>query len=846
MTLVNKVQTDIPIVQSTASANVSTNSALGNVNVKDNSAKQQLLQRLQITEEQLESILLKSPDFYSLAVEKQSEIVAMIKAQAQTAQATTVTDKSDETSVVDVNTSSTTTAPSADELTSTPQFDNKSYAELSTKQKFAVYAEELAKNKFIYADPKNPKDWNSLTDAQKQELIKAQSDALTNRNGKNVFSGDDVDKMLQYAMTKVQAANYLGVTLDELQSKEPDAVIKAVHNYVVALGDKRTKGQEMYLREQEFASNALLDYAKKHNYEIGDAIMSPNEIKKHCEALGVNISTVEKEYLENKKAQGTLSDKDNKRLEFLTRKETLVAAIQDKLKDGPVDYGRLAEFEKTDFGELYNSATTIEEKAAYIIKYLKSKGKDADVNFKAEFISELVQKDEELGALLHTELIGSSSNEDKLKFAKSKIGYMPEMNSWGVNEFDEASTQALAQTQKEIHKTDSKRAQRIAIMSQNNADGKHLVRLSTVHAGFGDVEVERNLADRALNHDIVDIKQQQEILTNTFNMSSSEARIFAGTNIDRAYKENQLPLHNQAIKDKVVNDAMANDGTYSRYAKENQTAALSAQKQRFEQDDYSKEDAIAGLNKLSDFIPDCDKDNQLAMHKEMMTSKYSEVQEHVAGNIKNYDPSVQNDAMSVVYQSGNEKAIEIAVSNISEFKSPDVQQVALKQATMELADDEFQTKFANGTLSQAEILQLSSSERRDYYINLLDKATATEKIKFLKELPAGRAKQTVYNLIGTYYKNLFVQMVSDDVQTAESMFNMGLKTQLHGIVENCIITKAETNPSYKFLRDRLGLSANEEESLQIARTSNYSSVSNNFEKDNFVLFPKDRHGNLLA
>ena len=52
MTLVNKVQTDIPIVQSTASANVSTNSALGNVNVKDNSAKQELLQRLQITEEQ--------------------------------------------------------------------------------------------------------------------------------------------------------------------------------------------------------------------------------------------------------------------------------------------------------------------------------------------------------------------------------------------------------------------------------------------------------------------------------------------------------------------------------------------------------------------------------------------------------------------------------------------------------------------------------------------------------------------------------------------------------------------------------------------------------------------------
>ena len=845
MAFVNKVQTDIPIVQSTASANVGTNSTLGNVDVKDGSAKQELLQRLQITEEQLKNILHQSPDFYSLSVEKQTEIVAMIKGQVQTAQATIVTDKSDETSVVDVNTSSSTTAPSAEELTATSQFDNKSFEVLPTKQKFAAYVEELAKNKFIYADSKNPKDWNALTDAQKQELIKAQSDALTGRNGKNVFSGDDIDKMLQYAMTKVQAANHQGVTLDELQSKGSDAVKEAVHEYVFALDDdKRTKGQQMYLREQEFASNALLDYAQKHNYELGDAVMSPDEIKEHCEALGTNIYKVEKEYLENRKAQGTLSAEDNKRLESLTKLESLVSAVQDKLNEGSVDFGRLAEFEKTEFGKLYNSATTTEEKFAYVIKYLKSQ--NADVNFKAEFISELLKKNPEFAMRLRSEFIGSSSDEDKLRFAESQVGYIPEMNACGVNDFDEAGTQALAQAQKEIQKTDPERAQNLALMSQNNADGEHLVQLSPVHAGFGDVEVERNLADRALDQKVVNAQQQQEILTNTFDKSSREARIYAGTNIDRAYNENQLPLHNQAIKDKEVNDAMANDGTYSRYAKENQTAALSAQKQRFEQDDYSKEEAVAGLNKLSDFIPDCDKDNQLAMHKEMMSSKYSEVQEHVAGNIKNYDPSVQNDAMSVVYQSGNEKAIEVAVSSIPEFKSPDAQQVALKQAVMELADKDFQTKFANGTLSHAEISRLSSSERRDYYINLFDKATATEKIKYLKDLPAGRNKQTVYNLIGTYYKNLFVQMVSDDVQTAESMFNMGLKTQLHSIVENCIVTKAETNPSYKFLRDRLGLSASEEEIPQTARTVNYSSVPNNFEKDDFALFPKDRYGNLLA
>lgn len=287
--------------------------------------------------------------------------------------------------------------------------------------------------------------------------------------------------------------------------------------------------------------------------------------------------------------------------------------------------------------------------------------------------------------------------------------------------------------------------------------------------------------------------------------------------------------------------------------KKAQTAALAGTNRNINRH-FEGKDAIKYSNALADQIQYCDKDNQLAMHNEMMTSKYSEVQEHTARNIKNYDPTVQSEALSTVYKSGNEKAIAAAVNEVlPAIKSPDAQQIALKQAVMELAgisdNSDLQTKFANGTLTKAEIAQLSSTERRDYYVRLFDNATPMEKIEYLKSLPSGKSRQTVYNLIGTYYKNTFKTLVESDVTTAEAMYNMGLKTDLQNIVEATILFKAETNPSFKFLRDRLHLGgendlANAETEPVTAKTINNFSIPKDF--DTKELFKKDKNGIILA
>ena len=231
--------------------------------------------------------------------------------------------------------------------------------------------------------------------------------------------------------------------------------------------------------------------------------------------------------------------------------------------------------------------------------------------------------------------------------------------------------------------------------------------------------------------------------------------------------------------------------------------------------------------------------------------KYSQ---SLTSQIKGLDAKAQVEALSTVYKSGNEKAIAVAVNEVlPAIKSPDAQQIALKQAVMEFAgisdNSDLQTKFANGTLTKAEIAQLSSTERSDYYVRLFDNATPMEKIEYLKSLPSGKSRQTVYNLIGTYYKNTFKTLVESDVTTAEAMYNMGLKTDLQNIVEATILFKAETNPSFKFLRDRLHLGgendlASAETEPVTAKTINNFSIPKDF--DTKELFKKDKNGIILA
>lgn len=830
------------------------------VDIKANPAKLELAKRLGITVEQLEIILTQYADFYSLSPEKQLSIV---QSNSTLQVEKTVSTKADEP-----ETAHTDTPVEDDETPDALKFDNKAFAAASNEDKLKIYAEELAKNKFLYTNQENRKttnEWNALPEEQKQTLIKAELQALEAKkrlvNGKEI-SQKELSNMLQHGMTELQAADFQEIPVGYLDKRGLAYREEVVHEYICALEpNDRSERQNEYMAEQSHKSELLCAYAKKKGIELS-AVMRPRELAAKCKELGVDIVDLEIEELEAKKAKknGQFTTDDEARLNKLNNLKSfneIEKKIIEKSKTGKFEKsGLLENFEASDFGKEFASIDSDNAtKCKSVLDFVRTLPEEERTPEKlANLFHELSEKDPELAMEVRNFVLGNSSFEYQMKFAKSKNQLVQANMSVSINAVNDKVATATAETQKALNKENPEIAGDLAILRIECSDGEHRLATSKTDASFGNAKVEKAHVEAAFDKNIVDEKTQFEMLNDTYESSGLEARKYAGVNNYRSYTENQLPLHEKAIQDKDVNDAMVEAGTYVKYSSKNQVPAFEAHKQRYEQDDYSEKEAIRGLNKLSDYIADCAKENQLAMHNEMMTSKYSEVQQHVAGNIKNYDPTVQADALSTVYRSGNEKAIATAVNDVlPAIKSPDAQQIALKQAVMELAgiadDSEIQAKFANGTLSKAEIAQLSSSERREYYVRLFDSATPAEKIKYLKSIPNGRSRQTVYNLIGTYYKNTFKSLIESDVSTAEAMFNMGLKADLQNIICETIMFKAETNPSFKFLRDRLNLNntkdfASAETEPVTAKTINNFSVPMGF--DTKEIFKKDKQGRILA
>ena len=832
------------------------------VDVKSNTAKLELLKRLGITEEQLNVILNKYPDFYSLAPEKQLTIAAGIN----TLQPEKETPKNQVKDSVSSSEPSNLTKENKDVKISA--FDNKAFAVASNADKTKIYAEELAKNKFMYADSRNVKNaenWQALSEDKKQELIKNELQALEAKKDQKADSDiqkEKLSRMLQIGMTELQAANMQEISVEKMNKRGLAYKEQIVHEYVFDLPEaEQSDEQKKYLEIQAHKSELLCDYAKKQGVELS-ATMSPSDLRAQAKKLGVKVEALEIKELEEKQAREgkNFSSEDKTKLRNLRNViafSDVVEKIEEKQKNGKFEKsGLLESFSDSDFGkEFFALDSSDGAKCKAVYGYVHTLPKDQKTPDKlANLFNELREKDPELAVKVQQYVLGNSSIAEQSEFVKSDNKLAQAVVSSSINAIHTSVAIEKARKDKAMQAEDPETAEALAVLRINSSDEDHKLATSKIDASFGNVNVEKAHVDVAHNKDVVSAKAQLEMLNDTFDLGGIEAQKYAGVTNDQSYKENQLPLHNKAIQNKEVNDAMVEAGTYSRYASENQVSALTAHKQRYEQDDYTEKEAIAGLNKLSDYIADCSKHNQLAMHNEMMTSKYSEVQEHTARNIKNYDLTVQADALSTVYKSGNEKAIATAVNEVlPAIKSPDAQQSALKQAVMELAgisdNSDLQTKFANGTLTKAEIAQLSSTERRDYYVRLFDNATPMEKIEYLKSLPSGKSRQTVYNLIGTYYKNTFKTLVESDVTTAEAMYNMGLKTDLQNIVEATILFKAETNPSFKFLRDRLHLGgendlASAETEPVTAKTINNFSIPKDF--DTKELFKKDKNGIILA
>lgn len=874
-------------------ANTTSGSKTVSVQMTDTN-KLALLKKLNITLDQYNAIKAQNPNFDTLSPAEQYEIIDNFSVKTPTL-VESKTEKQD--------------AKVEKTSTSTPEIKDikAEYNKKDLVGKTEICYSEVARNIYIYgvkdkdkviANAHSKEEWDKLSDEEKKaEVEKVKTFIKSDERLKNVKNKYD-DKVpentkeivIDAIMRAIHAADAEGISFVDFMKKgeyerkelierhlvnenkiNPEnlnkndkeylAQSKMLNSEVTKVVEKKT-GQKLdneldtglYVKYYNLSEDELLHSALKEKVKNGEKLTDveqkqyarynemmaePSNQQIVKEAKAQNILELDKEFntLSAKIKKGeTLSPEERKAYSIL--KETLNSEESKELRN----FGKLMPQPQTDYekkvaADVENYKAQTKEyvhgsdlEAGTVIAYIGNKTDGMSKAEKTEYIAHFIRYNRslssskifarymkecpELAGRVET-LLAASSNYTEMDatqradFSKAKVKAANSNNLYlkatGINAANTVSY-VLAKPEYSSAKFDE--------MKLENAES---------NAQINDTEVLKNTTSaNATIHDAETAVKAQACITNSDYFNDEVA-------IDTANKARDFVKGAQA---RVLNMTTDKNAAAAKYVAENdiiRTLHADAQAEAFD----------GTYNSINKHFKGAEAD------------KYSQ---SLTSQIKSLDAKAQVEALSTVYKSGNEKAIAVAVNEVlPAIKSPDAQQIALKQAVMELAgisdNSDLQTKFANGTLTKAEIAQLSSTERRDYYVRLFDNATPMEKIEYLKSLPSGKSRQTVYNLIGTYYKNTFKTLVESDVTTAEAMYNMGLKTDLQNIVEATILFKAETNPSFKFLRDRLHLGgendlASAETEPVTAKTINNFSIPKDF--DTKELFKKDKNGIILA
>lgn len=854
-----------------ASSNVSVFSANDDVIEK-------LCAKLQISREQLDLLVAKYPDFYSMDPVKQAKI-----AKSAVIDTSVSINENDNNGVSKNQTDSHTNDNSTYQKEEQTGFNHNEYSKLSVKEKVNVYAQELAKNKFLYAEDGSKKtlaDWDALSQDEQNNLIKKELGNLQKEDPNQRYDEKSISNLFELKMTKLQAANLLEENISTFNKKGKEQIADAVHEYLFGVdSDNLTQQQNNYLENQYVLSKAVIQACKDkgdNTYVDGvDYNLAESEISEKFSKGGIlsNSTKIEVQwaYLENKKSKGIALDETEQAVYERLRKFVKTQAGQafyDLAKykaehpDEQVNYGRLDALKKSEFGKDFEAAVNDEDKNFVIGAYIKKVGENLSPEEKAKLINELTLElmynpdNVELVTDVHSNVVENSDEETVNELMQTKEDGLAELNVINADKIkSEKPLQTLAITHENMVADEPERAEMLASDTMDNLSMSKLAIVSDIYSSSKSENIQRKLVDNALSEieNEQDIEAQKVILENVNNNSNLEVRKDAGSRLDEAHKDNQLPLTEKFSQDKEVAKAMNENETLTRFHKDNQTEGFKLLKNRFEQNDFSKEEAISQLNVLADQIKDCHKDNQLAMHKDIMQSKYSEVQEHAAGNIKDYDMSVQSEALDAVYASNNQKAIEKAVTEL-ENSPACLQETELPRVTGEAAATnnliEFaqtsdtlslQERLASGVqLSQSEFNALPSDVKREYFTNYFKKLPLEQKIKLLSSIPNGAQKKTIYVMIARTDANLFNAIVKDK-DRADMLLSMGLPNDVNNKITNVVKFLAVSDVGYQNIAKKHDIEYENE-----TKANNASYTTNPYGFDAKEIYLKDKKGNLMV
>ncbi len=837
--------------------------------------EEELLNKLGITKEFYNIVLLKYPDAQSLSVDDLKLLVNKeIKANNSVSDnnETVISDNSkiEGNEVVNSNTE--------EELTETQKpFDKSAFIRSTSAQKAEVIALELAKNKFLYSDSNNPKtdeDWNNLTEEERQSFVKEYLSAVkSDKNGlAKILTKYGKSSIAESTMTKIQTANVYSMSFEDFQKLSQEKREEYIYSYLdsenrLAKSENRKPVYSKFEKQYWDRNNLLAESVNYYYEQKGlDSNICPGDVSRVLREENLNLEQIQFNYIDNKVKQGQnlskyekyqyayLSDaKDN--FETDAQLNKLANEESQELQDPPSLYSKI---QSTEYAEKYNSALP-NEKFEVLFGILKDEsGNDKNVlyeNLMASASDAYKTGDRALASDLVK--MAKFINKDRY-IAVDKNASATEI-SLKTKVMKDLSPEEASQLHKNIGNNANEaiaEAGGVALVAQTTED--QALEISYVGSKFA--KVNNAMYDRITKFENID---KAEIgYTNVRNAATQETLNYVAANADKAQAELQNPVLKMFTDgNKEATQSAIEAKTVTRMYAQNQTEALNTLKNNAESL-MAKDEAIKALNLLSDQIRDCDKSNQLDMHNSMMKSKYSEVQEHTARNIKDYDPTVQSQALDSVYKSGNEKAIDAAVESLSNTASVDIVDYNLNKTitnavvkTLEnnvnilenidavsSEDKTIREKVISGEkLSVQEYASLSPSEKREYITNYFKSLSPAQKIKLLSSISNASQKRSIYKMIARTNNDLFNRMITDP-DIAKTILDMNLSNEINNQILRVANQKKNSINSFADISKEYG--NDNESAANSEKNSTYNTNPYKFDAKELYLY--DKNGNLVV
>lgn len=838
--------------------------------------EEELLKKLGITKDVFNALLLKYPDATSLPLDKLQELVnkEIVLNNLKENSGTNIHNKDSEpdNKMNSASNLGVTSQENSDLSETQKPFNKGEFIKLSPEKKANVIALELAKNKFLYSDPNNTKteeDWNNLTEAERQSLVKSSLEVVKNdKNGlAKLLTNYGKSSIADSTMTKIQTANMYGISFADFQKLSQLEREEYVYDYLntekeLADAEGRkpefTKSERDYWNRNNLLAESVNNYYKQKGIEKS---VCPGDVSQVLREENLNLEQIQFDYLNNKIKEGqNLSKYEKYQYKYLSEVKdyfetdsqlnNLANEESQNLHEPPSLYSKI---QSTDFAEKYNSALP-NEKVEILYGILKQEaGNDKKVLFDnlMASASDAYKKGDRA---LASDLAKKARFVDRARYVSIDKNASATEISLKTKSANDLSAQEAVELHKNIENNENEAiAEAGGIALVGHSTEEQALEISYVGSKFA--KVDNAMFDRATKFE--DIDKAKTIYTNVRNGATQETLNYVAANADKSQAELQNPvLKMYTDGNKEATKAAIDAKTVTRFYAQNQTEGLNTLKNNAETL-MEKGEAIKALNLLSDQIQDCYKDNQLDMHKSIMQSKYSEVQEHAAGNIKNYDPTVQSQALDVVYTSGNEKAIEKAVTSlenapayIQEAELPRIigeTAVRNNQASLNILTTDtdsnisLKSKIASGaSLTTSEYNNLSSEERKEYFVNYFKKLPLEQKIKLLSSIPNGAQKKTIYVMIARTDSNLFSAIVKDK-DRADALLSMGLPNDVNNKIANVVKFLAVSDIGYQNIAKKHDIDYKNQD-----KSNNVSYNTNPYGFDSKELYRKDKNGNLMV